>query len=186
LVLCAEPLLWAWTGDKNLALHAAPILRLYAIGNGILALAAFPYYLQYAKGDLRLHLIGNAGFVVLLIPTIVWAASKYGGVGAGYVWMSANLLIFVAWLPLIHQKFAPGLNVKWYLQDVLVITAAAVIVGYCLSMFLTNSESRWLQLCQTIGLGSLVLVSAASASSAVRHRVKSKRLARYLNRNHRL
>jgi O-antigen/teichoic acid export membrane protein len=186
LVLCAEPLLWAWTGDKNLALHAAPILRLYAIGNGILAIAAFPYYLQYAKGDLRLHLIGNAGFVVMLIPTIVWAASKYGGVGAGYVWMSANLLTFVAWLPLIHQKFAPGLNLKWYLQDVLVITAVAVIVGYCLSMFLTHSESRWLQLFQTIGLGSLVLVSAASASSAVRHRVKSKRLTRYLNRNHRL
>lgn len=174
LVLCAEPLLWAWTGDKNLAQHAAPILRLYAIGNGILAVAAFPYYLQYAKGKLRLHFIGNAGFVVLYIPTIIWAASQYGGIGAGYVWVGANLLTFIAWLPLIHQKFAPGLNLKWYFEDILVIATAAVIVGYCLSMFLSLSESRWVQLGEVVGFGSLVLISAASASSVVWQKVKSK------------
>ena len=174
LVLCAEPLLWAWTGDKNLAQHAAPILRLYAIGNGILAVAAFPYYLQYAKGKLRLHFIGNAGFVVLYIPTIIWAASQYGGIGAGYVWVGANLLTFVAWLPLIHQKFAPGLNLKWYFEDILVIATAAVIVGYCLSMFLSLGENRWVQLGEVVGFGSLVLISAASASSVVWQKVKSK------------
>jgi O-antigen/teichoic acid export membrane protein len=64
VVFCAEPLLWAWTGDKVLAHQAAPVLVLYAIGNGILAVSAFPYYLQYAKGDLWLHLTGNAIFVV--------------------------------------------------------------------------------------------------------------------------
>ena len=63
VAFCAEPLLWAWTGDKHLAHQAAPVLILYALGNGILAVSAFPYYLQYAKGDLRLHLIGNAIFV---------------------------------------------------------------------------------------------------------------------------
>ena len=186
LIVCAEPLLWAWTGDRNLAQHAAPILRLYAIGNGILAVAAFPYYLQYAKGDLRLHLIGNAGFVVLLIPTIIWAASQYGGVGAGYVWVGSNLLVFIAWLPFIHRKFAPGLNLQWYFQDVLVIAAVAVIVGYGLSTFLTHSESRWLQLGEVVGFGSLTLISAASASSAVWNRVKSKSLTQYLHKNHRL
>lgn len=171
LIVCAEPLLWAWTGDRNLAQHAAPILRLYAIGNGILAVAAFPYYLQYAKGDLRLHLIGNAGFVALLIPTIIWAASQYGGVGAGYVWVGSNLLVFVAWLPLIHRKFAPGLNLQWYFQDVLVIAAVAVIVGYGLSTFLTPSESRWRQLGEVFGIGSIVFLSASTASSAVWNRI---------------
>src|SRR5262249_12587754 len=62
LALRAEPLLWAWTGERFLAREAAPILALYALGNGVLSVAGFPYYLQYAKGDLRLHLIGNAIF----------------------------------------------------------------------------------------------------------------------------
>ena len=170
LAFCAEALLWAWTGDRYLAHQAAPVLVLYALGNGILAVAAFPYYMQYAKGDLRLHLIGNAAFVVLLVPSIIWAASQYGGVGAGYVWLGMNLLSFVAWLPLVHRKFEPGLNMKWYGQDILVIFLAVAIAGYCLSMFLPQSDSRGMQLTEIIFTGLFVLLAGAAASSEMRVR----------------
>lgn len=172
VAFCAEPLLWAWTGDKFLAHQAAPVLILYALGNGILAVAAFPYYLQYAKGDLRLHLIGNAVFVVLLIPAIIWAASQYGGVGAGYVWLGMNLFSFVAWLPLVHHKFEPGLNLKWYFQDILVIFLASLIVGYGLSNLLPPDENRWMQLAEVAVTGVFVVMAGAAASSVVRVKVK--------------
>ena len=142
VAFCAEPLLWAWTGDRFLAHQTAPVLILYALGNGILTVAAFPYYLQYAKGDLRLHLIGNAVFVVLLVPSIIWAASQYAGIGAGWVWLGMNLLSFVAWLPLVHRKFSPGLNIKWYFQDVMAIYLAAVLTGYGLSLIMLHSDNR--------------------------------------------
>jgi len=170
VAFCAEPLLWAWTGNKILASQSALILTLYALGNGILSVSAFPFYLQYAKGNLRLHLIGNALFVVLLIPTIIWAASKYGGVGAGYVWLMLNLIYFVAWLPLVHRKFLPGLNLKWYVQDVLVIFGVAAIVGYLLSSILPHSGSRWWLACAVTGFGLLVMLASACASSVVRVR----------------
>ena len=173
VAFCAEPLLWAWTGDKSLAHQAAPVLILYALGNGILAVAAFPYYLQYAKGDLRLHLIGNAVFVVLLIPAIIWAANKYGGVGAGYVWFGMNFLSFVAWLPLVHRKFEPGLNLKWYGKDILVIVIPLVIIGYGLSGVLQLNDNRWMQLSEIMLIGILVLLTGAAASSEIRARVHS-------------
>ena len=116
----AEALLRAWTGNLEMARQAAPVLVLYAVGNGILAVSAFPYYLQFAKGDLRLHVIGNAAFVVLLIPLVIWSATKFGGVGAGYVWLGMNLFSFVAWLPFVHRKFEPGLNLRWYVNDIAV------------------------------------------------------------------
>ncbi len=172
LALCAEPLLWAWAGDRDLAHQAAPVLALYALGNGILAVAAFPYYLQYAKGDLRLHLIGNAVFVVLLIPAIIWAASQYGGIGAGYVWLGMNLLSFVAWLPLVHRRFEPGLNLKWYGQDILIIFLAAAVTGYGLSILLPQSDSRGMQLTEVIFTGLFVLLAGAAASSETRAKVK--------------
>lgn len=172
VAFCAEPLLWAWTGDKILAYQAAPVLILYALGNGILAVAAFPGYLQYAKGDMRLHLIGNAVFVVLLIPVIIWAASQYGGVGAGYVWLVMNLISFVAWLPFVHRKFEPGLNLKWYFQDILVIFLAAAIAGYCLRNILPQSDARGRQLSEVVMFGVLVMLAGALASSVVRLRVK--------------
>lgn len=170
LVFCAEPLLWAWTGDKALAHQAAPILVLYALGNGIVAVSGFPYLLQYAKGDLRLHLIGNAGFVVMLIPAIIWAASEYGALGAGYVWLTMNLIAFVAWLPLVHRKFEPGLNLKWYVHDVLIIYLIASIAGYCLSAILPHSDSRGSQIVIVMGFGLSVLLAGALASSVFRTR----------------
>lgn len=169
---CAEPLLWAWTGDKSLAYQASPVLRLYALGNAILAVAAFPYYLQYAKGDLRLHLIGNAVFVVLLVPTIIWAASQFGGVGAGYVWLGMNLLPFVVWLPIIHRKFEPGLNLKWYGQDIFAIYLPMIIFGYGLSRFMLLNDNRWMQFAQIIVIGMLVLLVGAGSSSVMRARMK--------------
>lgn len=170
VAFCAEPLLWVWTGDRLLARHAAPVLILYALGNGILAVSAFPFYLQYAKGDLRLHLIGNAVFVVLLIPAIIWAARQYGGVGAGYVWLVMNLISFVAWLPLVHHKFEPGLNLKWYSQDILTIVLAAAIAGYCVSNLVRQSDSRGMQLTEIIFTGLFVLLAGAAASSEMRVR----------------
>ena len=172
LALYAEPLLWAWTGDRALAHQAAPVLALYAIGNGILAVAAFPYYLQYAKGDLRLHLIGNAVFVVLLVPAIIWASSQYGAVGAGCVWLGMNLLSFIAWLPLVHRKFEPGLNFKWYFQDILLIFLAAGLASYCFSILLPQNRNRGMQLGEVVIVGIFVLLAGASASSEMRAVVK--------------
>jgi O-antigen/teichoic acid export membrane protein len=181
IIFYAEPLLWVWTGDRILAHQAAPIVILYAIGNGILAISAFPYYLQYAKGDLRLHLIGNALFVVLLIPAFVWAASRYGGVGAGYVWLMMNLIYFIGWLPLVHRRFEPGLNFKWYVQDVLIIGLVIVITGYCLTQVLPYDDNRWWQLCEVMGFGLIVLLSGCCASSTVWKHVISQWYNRPLN-----
>ena len=172
LAFCAEPLLWVWTGNKIMAHQASPILILYAIGNAIVAVSAFPYYLQYAKGNLRLHLLGNAVFVVLLIPAIIWAAIQFGGVGAGYVWLVMNLIAFVAWLPLVHHKFEPGLNLKWYFQDVMAIFGATAIVGYCLSSILPHSGNRWWLAAAVIGFGLFLMVTGACASSVVWSKAK--------------
>lgn len=168
----AEPLLWAWTGDRVLAHQAAPILILYAIGNGILAVSAFPYYLQYAKGDLRLHLIGNAGFVVLLIPAIIWAASRYGGVGAGYVWLVMNVIYFIAWVPLAHSRFEPGLNLPWFGRDVLVIYTIAASAGYGLFAVMPQTANRWWQATEVVIMGLLVMLAGALASSVVWERIR--------------
>lgn len=167
----AESLLWAWTGDAELARVAAPILALYAMGNGVLAIAAFPYYLQFAKGDLRLHVLGNAGFVVLLIPLIVWASRTFGATGAASVWLGMNLLSFVAWLPLVHRRFEPGLNLRWYTQDTTVIVAAGALACYFATVALPATGSRTVQFIEILLIGLLSLVAGALASSAMRGKV---------------
>jgi O-antigen/teichoic acid export membrane protein len=175
LAFFSEQILWAWTGDAAIALSAAPVLTLYALGNGVLALAAFPYYLQFAKGDLKLHLIGNALFVVVLIPGLVWATLRYGAIGAGYAWLTSNLVYFLFWTPLVHRRFVAGLHLQWLIRDVGGI-AVASIVAAGLAYWLVDWSSGRGRLATEIGVLSLVLlVVASSGSSWVRQVISGRR-----------
>ena len=102
LAFFAEPVLSAWTGKPFVAHQAAPILCLYVIGNGWVSLCAFPYYLQYAKGNLRLHLIGNVIQILLVVPLIFLVAKRFGPVGTGAVWALSNGLYFLIYVPIVH------------------------------------------------------------------------------------
>lgn len=162
LACMARPLLLAWTGDPELTDFAAPVLTLYAIGNGFLAVSAFPYYLQFAKGNLRLHLIGNLIFVMLLVPAIIWAANTHGAMGAGWAWLGMNALTFVVWLPFVHNKFVPGLNLRWYTLDTLVMMVPAAAAGVLVASLVPEDGSRLMLLAATVAVGAVV-VSVAGA-----------------------
>lgn len=142
MVVCARPLLLAWTGDAALADHASPILALYAVGNGILAVGAFPYYLQYALGSVRYHLIGNVLIALLLLPAIAYAASRFGGVGAGYAWVGVNVLYLTLWVALVHSRLRPGLHGRWLGTDVLLVALPSVAAGLAVSSFGPTVNSR--------------------------------------------
>lgn len=178
LAVFAEQVLWAWTGDGEISRKAAPVLTLYALGNGILALGAFPYYLQFAKGDLRLHMIGNALFVVLLIPALIWATMHYGVIGAGWAWFGANAVYLLAWVPKVHGRFVKGLHIQWLLRDVGPIVMLTA-VGAALARALVSWPQERAQLAIGIALVSLaILAMAGVGSSMIREAIRGKWHAR--------
>lgn len=179
LAFFAEQLLWVWTGDAHAAGQAAPVLRLYALGNGFLALAAFPYYLQFAKGDLKLHLIGNALFVVLLIPALIWATLQYGVIGAGYAWLSANAVYFLIWVPKVHDRFVRGLHIQWLLQDIGMIVLLSVAATAALNKFVHWPEQRITLACYVAIVSLALLMIAAIGSSWLRETAIVKWRARF-------
>jgi O-antigen/teichoic acid export membrane protein len=168
LTFFAEQVLWAWTGDAHAAAQTAPVLRLYALGNGFLALAAFPYYLQFAKGDLKLHLIGNAIFVLLLIPSLVWATWTYGAIGAGYAWLGSNAVYFFAWVPLVHGRFVNGLHQQWLVHDLIMVFVPGLLVASVLNVWLPWPEARLDVLARVLIASLAVLVFSAAGASRVR------------------
>jgi len=176
----AEPLLRIWTQNTTISQRAAPILFWYSLGNALLAVAAVQFYLQFAHGKLRLHVIGNALFLIVLIPSILWASRAYGAVGAGQVWFSANLAFLLLWTWIVHRRFAPGLHWKWFAGDVLPIASTALVVCYLLGSFATWPTSRLLAAGQLFLFGGLALISAMCASSYLRRnasRMFRKRMA---------
>lgn len=166
LTFFAEQVLWAWTGDADVTQNSSAVLRLYALGNGVLAIGAFPYYLQFAKGDLRLHMIGNAFFVVLLIPILILATLFYGVVGAGCAWLGVNVAYFLIWVPKVHARLVKGLHAKWIRRDVGLISLLSV-----LGAVLANGVVIWPrereQVALYIVILSVVLIFVAAMGSSV-------------------
>lgn len=156
--------LFAWTGDVNVGSAVAPVLALYAIGNGFLAFGAFPYYLQFANGDLKLHLIGSALFVLLLIPILIWSTKNFGILGCGYAWLIANVLYFLLWVPKVHYKFFRALHLKWVSQDIALIFFPPFLASILFGKYIIWPEGR-IQIAATILGIALVLFFLSIAGS---------------------
>lgn len=171
LAIFAEQVLWAWTGDAEVASKAAPVLTLYALGNGVLAFGAFPYYLQFAKGDVRLHLIGNFYFLILLVPGLIWATMQVGSVGAGYAWLAINLLYFIIWVPMVHGRFMSGMHIKWIRLDISPIIIYQLLAALAIQKIIIFPINRGLVALNILAIGLLLLVISLLSSSFVRDRL---------------
>jgi len=171
LAAFSEQILWAWTGDHTVAHNAAPILCLYALGNGVLAISGFVYYLQYAKGNLRLHLIGSGLFLLLLIPSLILATLRFGGVGAGWAWLVSNLLYFFLWVPVVHRRFERGLHWRWLSGDVAVFAAVAGLLAWGFSTVAWIQNSRIHTALVLIAIGIIITVSTILSSKYFRKHV---------------
>lgn len=178
LFFYADSLLFAWTGSLDTVEHAAPILRLYAVGNCLLALVAFPYYLQFAKGDVRLHIIGNAIYALLLIPSVVGATYVYGAIGAGWAWIVANSIYFFAWVPVVHRRFVRGLHLKWLFEDIFPIFFFTLAVSLVVKSFWVAPGDRVVTFAAIFAIGLMVFLSSSLASSQVREYLKNKFIKR--------
>ena len=158
LSLYPEKILWIWTNNL-----AGPVLRLYALGNALLAFVAFAYYLQYAHGEMKLHIFGNILFICILLPSIICATYYYGMIGAGWVWFLANGLWLVLWVPIVHARFAKGLHWLWLFQDIGWVVCSSGTVGLLIYNMPSFSSTRSSAMFEIITVGILIfLVSCIS------------------------
>jgi len=112
-------LLYAWTGNIEASKWASPVLFWYVISNGILALGAFQYYLQFAFGNLKYHVKMNTIAPFIYLPIVFFAVRNYGAIGAAIAWFWIQLITFIFWTYFVHNKFVPNLHKKWIIEDIL-------------------------------------------------------------------
>lgn len=168
LAFFSEQVLWVWTGDAQISAKASAVLTLYALGNGVLAISAFPYYLQYAKGNLKLHLIGNVWLLIILIPALILATIRYGAIGAGYAWLGTNTVYFFIWIPIVHGRFVTGLHRNWMLHDVGAIAFPAVVATAIAFQLMSWPHSRVAVATTIVGISIAITIIAALGSGSAR------------------
>lgn len=175
LAFNAKTILLAWTGNAHIADTTSKVLTLYALGYGINIVSAFPYYLQFAKGKLKLHIIGSFLYIITLLPLLFWATKHYGMIGAGYAWFISNLLYFLCWTYVVHNTYAKGIHFNWLLKDVIAIIILPLTMAFMISQFIPTIEgSRQFMLLQIIIKGLIILTTAVFSSKTAREMIRQK------------
>ena len=171
IALFSTELLFAWTGDAKAAEWAGPILFWFALGNGILAISAFQFYLQFAHGQLKMHVIYNTILAVIQIPTIIYVAYEYGALGVALTWFLLRLISFLVWTPIVHTKFAPGIHWPWLFKDIgpsFAMTSVLLLVVMNID-FRFDAMSRLSIIVTLMGIGLLILLCNVLVSRAPRN-----------------
>lgn len=170
VVLFAPHILFVWTGSKEISDIVADTLVLYTIGYGMQALGAFPFYLQFAVGKLRLHVIGSVLFALILIPSILYLVSAYGMIGAGWAWLLCNSVFFVFWVPIIHHSLYKGLHIRWIFKEIMPIVVSLFIMALIFRNFfaIDLTSSVEMTLLNIVGFGIASLIVAVVMARDVR------------------
>jgi O-antigen/teichoic acid export membrane protein len=173
-----DTLLFAWTGDQKLAVWGANILTLLVIGNGILAIEAMIYHMQFAFGKLKVHVIGSTVSGFIQIPIIFFSVFYYGAEGAAVSWFVYRLCYFLIWSAYVHSLYLPKVHLNWLLP-ILGIALSAGSISFVLKLVITFSDSRVLSFFQLFLVGMVVLLITVLSSPMMREYISTN----YFNKN---
>lgn len=169
LIAFGEPVLYAWTGDKQLAGNAAVIVAILSMGTILNGWMHIPYMLQLASGWSSFAVWANLVAAIILVPAIFWVTPRYGPIGAAWVWVTVNAGYVLIAMHFMHARLLPKEKMMWYVHDLAAPTlSAGVVVG--ISFFLHPSLGRFGDVAWVAVTGGLTYVAAALGASEFRRR----------------
>ena len=168
LALFSREILILWTGNAMLATETHLILTLLAVGTALNGLMNLPYALQLAYGWTRLAFITNLVAVAVLVPLLLWVTSVYGGVGAAAIWVVLNAGYVLITVQVMHRRLLRGEQRRWYVEDIGLPLAAAVVTAGLGRSLITTQSSRFSMLLGIAVVSLLTVAAAAIAAPSIR------------------
>lgn len=151
--------LFVWSGSAEVSANAAPVLSALALGTFLNGLMHVPYQLQLAHGWTSLGVKSNLVAVALLVPAILLLAPRFGALGAAWAWVALNAGYFLVSIHLVHRRLLTHEKWRWYAEDVMVPSAAALVtllLAYPLRPVSYQDRWSWFLFLTVSGAASLV------------------------------
>lgn len=168
LTFFAADFLMLWTRNAAIVANSSMMLALLAIGTAINGLMNLPVTLQLASGGTRLVFYTHTVAVILMGPFIYLMSSRYGGLGAAWVWLVLNCGYVAFFLPIIHRRLLPGQLRVWFLMDVGAPLAAALAVAGVWRQVAGTPDSPGWMLFNLAAVSLLTPLAAALAAPQIR------------------
>jgi O-antigen/teichoic acid export membrane protein len=168
MIIFADTVLSAWTGNRTLTQDAAPILRVLAFGTLLNGFMGIPYQMQLAYGWAKLTIKMNVVAVALLVPMLLLVVPRYGGIGAAWVWVGLNAGYLLFGIYFMHLRLLPSEKWRWYGRDVIVPASAAAVTALACRYSMTNRASTTIEILLLVFTSACVVIAAALVSPLVR------------------
>ena len=166
-IFYSNQILLLWTNNAALTANVAPILSILAFGTMLNGIMYMPYMLQLANGWSSFVVKVNTVAVLFLLPAIIWAAPKFGAVGAAWCWAALNLGYLTISMHFMFKRLLPKEKWVWYFQD-LALPSIFILAVILLSRFLMpDSASNITQLLWMVISWLISFVSALFFASKI-------------------
>ncbi len=172
LSLYSGGVVFAWSGNLELAGSVAPLLSVFVVGTCVHAMINMPFQLQLAHGWTSLTLMASLVATAILIPTLLWVVPRFGALGAAWTWLLLNAGYAVVFIRLMHRALIPNEMWRWYRSDILLPAAGAVAGGVIAGAFAPahyTSRPAWLAF--LLGAGALSFIFATAMAQGIRPQV---------------
>jgi O-antigen/teichoic acid export membrane protein len=172
LAAFSAAVVFAWSGDQELARRTSPILWPLVLGTFLNGLMWLPYQCQLAHGWTGLAFKVNLAAVMMLVPAILQVVPAYGAIGAAWIWVILNAGYVIVLVQLMHRRIMPREKWRWYISDVALPagTAAAVVI-IARAVLPSTSQTRAVWVATLILIGSFALAASALTAERVRRRL---------------
>jgi O-antigen/teichoic acid export membrane protein len=121
----SHSLLLLWSGDLELATNTGKYITWLIIGNVVVTMMNFVFILLYSYGQLKMHTFVYAVYCLFLIPSQIYIAANYLGVGSSKFYFVQSLLFFIIWGGYNLHKYLSGFIsyflIKFFLPCILMI-----------------------------------------------------------------
>lgn len=171
----AEDLVYAWTGNLDIAREVAPILSLLLTGTAINGIMIFPYALQLAYGAVRLPFMICLILIAGMVPTTFFLAMQYGAIGGASAWVIMNSVYFLMGSWLTHRILLTEIGFKWVLWDAGIPLLFSLLVMRALGEGIRHlDQSHIANLFMASGLAVLGIVASILASPSLVRMLRSR------------
>lgn len=165
LIFFSKEVLDLWTRSPELVKNSSLLVSLLVIGNTLNGLMNLPYALQLAHGWTKLAFYTNLVAVLFLAPAIYFSTRYWGAAGAAGIWIFLNSVYLLVSVQIMHRHLLTTEKFDWYLNDVVQIFLAALVVVSFTKFLVMDSFGGVFQLMILIialGLASVLTILSAN------------------------
>jgi len=173
LAVFSYEVLYAYTGQMEVAENAAVVLSILAISKILHANMLIPYALQIATGRVELSVYINAVSVCFFLPVLVVLVQIFGLEGAAGAWLLVTLGYVFIGMPMILKQDFYGEWIRWFVTNLAVpfLTIVPLLLIIKALLWIDDFE-RWGIIILLVMIGVVITLMAMILLPEVRKKLK--------------